>query len=157
MLAGASKAPPEMLPEANGDLQELRSQMRTALDELQTALDEVKGVLDNMCVVQQKLHAAQIQHRQLRSLLLEAQDELRTSQISFALVYMSYKDVRKALDQFSEEPAAKHKRHALQLAYTLAQSAHTLAQKAYAESYERVQEAEQAVLKRKAELSAQRQ
>ncbi len=91
------------------------------------------------------------------STVIDVLNELRTSQISFALVYMSYEDVRKALDQFSEEPAAKHKRHALQLAYTLAQSAHTLAQKAYAESYERVQEAEQAVVKRKAELSAQRQ
>jgi hypothetical protein len=142
MLPCAEKATDELTIN-DGDEQD---DLRKALAEVHTTLDDICCVQDNMCAVQQKLRELQFEHGQCNGLLRAARDELCTSQLAFALVHLSYKDVLKALCQIDKLPAPNDKRHALEIAYTLARNVHTMAQKAYGEAYVRVQDAEKAVL-----------
>jgi hypothetical protein len=123
-------------------------------DDLHAALNAMRCVQENMWAVQKKLHAAQFDHGQLNGSLRAAQDELRTSQIAFALLQITYMEAQKASCEVNELPTTEKQLHDLRMTCTLAERTRVLANKAYAETYVRVQDAEQTIMGHKQKLAA---
>ena len=131
--------------------------MTVLRDDLHAAFNDTRSVQENMWAVQKKLHSAQFEHGQLNGSLRAALDELRTSQIAFALLQTTYIEAQKASwqlnGQLNELPTTEKQLHDLRMTCTLAERTRVLAHKAYAETYARVRDADQAILQHKQTLA----
>jgi hypothetical protein len=128
--------------------------MTVLRDDLHAALNATRIVQENMWAVQKKLRAAQIDHGQLNGSLRAALDELRTSQIAFALLQTTYIEAQKASCEVNELPTTEKQLRDLRMTCTLAERTRVLAHKTYAQTYARVQDAEQAIMQHKQKLAA---
>jgi hypothetical protein len=150
MQCGADERPAE-----DGAEKDVMTVLR---DDLHAALNATRIVQENMSAVQKKLRAAQFEHGPLNNSLRAALDELRTSQIAFALLQTTYIEAQKASwqlnDQLNELPTTEKQLHDLRMTCTLAERTRVLAHKAYAETYARVRDAEQAILQHKEKMAA---
>ena len=146
MQCGADERPAE-----DGAEKDVMTVLR---DDLHAALNATRIVQENMSAVQKKLRAAQFEHGPLNNSLRAALDELRTSQIAFALLQTTYIEAQKASCELNELPTTEKQLHDLRMTCTLAERTRVLAHKAYAETYARVRDAEQAILQHKEKMAA---
>ncbi len=145
MQCGADERPAE-----DGAEKDVMTVLR---DDLHAALNATRIVQENMSAMQKKLRAAQFEHGPLNNSLRAALDELRTSQIAFALLQTTYIEAQKASCELNELPTTEKQLRDLRMTCTLAERTRVLAHKAYAGTYARVRDAEKAILQHKQKLA----
>jgi hypothetical protein len=110
--------------------------------ELRTSMDEVRDVQLNICKVYENICAAERKHGQLDGSLKQARTSLRSSQLAFTLLHMTFRDIGDMLRDVEKMPTDNEaKMHALQAHWMLALMTRDLAHKSHEEAQALVQEA----------------
>jgi len=105
-------------------------------------MDEVRDVQLNICKVYENICAAELKHGQLDGSLKQARTSLRSSQLAFTLLHMTFRDIENMLRDVEKMPTDNEaKMHALQAHWMLALMTRDLAHKSHEEAHALVQEA----------------
>jgi outer membrane protein TolC len=110
--------------------------------ELRLCMDEVRDVQLNICKVYSDICAAELKHGHLDGSLKQARTSLRSSQLAFTLLQMTYIDIATMLRDAEKMPTENEVKSCdLQRNWMLALMTRDLAHKSHEEAQALVQEA----------------